>query len=122
MNHAHDLLQRTRIQDLAVIIAGVITLEVLQETGIVDSIWTDAAGRPHTALGLLHDGREDEAVVHLGLLRDRLDGRVQVGGLLRRVVGLVVEDVAGAGDYVRVGDPHVVEADPLQLGWPARGR
>ncbi len=114
LDHANDLILgagvgvRTRAR----------TIMRLHEAGVSDS---EVAGQgTHAAVALLHDHGEDEALINSGRLRDALDGGLQVGALLGRVVGLAKLGTR-VGDDFEVGAPHRVEAHPGALLRPAGG-
>jgi len=119
-DHAQNLVFRARVLYFPIIITRVCPLEILQQSWVMYAISADTAFGSHASLRLLHYGRHDEPVIHPRLVRNLLDRIVQVLCFLCIVVGLVIEDIAGPGYYVRVRNPHVVEGHPVLLRRPAR--
>ena len=76
---------------------------------------------PNAASRLLHNDRQDEAMVDLGRGRDGLNGSLDVGNLRRRVVGAPAVVAASLVHQGGVGAEHGVEVDPLAQVGEARG-
>jgi len=116
LDHLGDLALRAGVLDVGAAVAGPAAVVRLHETGVGNAIVS--RGRAHTTLALLHHDRQDKALVDTGLRGDRLDGRLDISALLRRVVGLT-ELSAGDGNVDHVRSPHVIEAHPVALGRPS---
>lgn len=89
---------------------------VLHETGVADAVVGGVDS--DTALGLLHDDCEDEAVVDLGGLGDGFDSGFDDGVLFVGVVG-DGELRAGGLHEGLVGFEHLVVGYPVRLRGPA---
>lgn len=85
LDHLLNLRVRARVLDHAAGVAGAGAGVVLHETGVLDR----PRGRDdaHAAVGFLHDDCEDEAGVDARRGRDFVDGRLDVGDFVVRVVG-----------------------------------
>ena len=73
-----------------------------------------------TAIRLLNDRSEDDAMVHEGSVGSVLDGVVNVLDGFGGVVGTIVEPAAGVLEGVEIGGPHVLERDPFRRGGKIR--
>lgn len=60
-------------------------------------------------------------MIDSGFVCDLLDSIVKVLRLLCVVVGLFVPQITTSCDYVRIGDPHLVERDPRFYTGPSIG-
>ena len=115
-DHLVDGLVGARVLNPAVVVAGSLTIVVLHQTGVANSVVggvnADAATR------LLHDDGENEAVVDTSGGSGLLDTIPDGSNLGTRVVGLA-EPATGVEHSVLVVVEHVLEAHPAALGRPA---
>lgn len=111
-NHANNLVIRAGVDAKA----GISAVMILHQA----RVGVSSEGRPdtNTPLGLLDDGREDEAGINAGLGRDAEDGVLDLLDLGGGVVGLAELCARGLED-LHVGVPELVERGPAVLAWPA---
>lgn len=92
-----------------------ITIVRLHQTRVRNTTGRGSMTDTRTAVGLLQNDGEDEAMVDFGDVSSVLNRIFDVVDLLGRVVGPCAEIFAGSLEGVEVVFPHVVETNPLGM-------
>lgn len=104
---------------VSIAVAGVVSVEVLQQTRVPDAgRWATGSGDSNAAGRLRQDLGQDVAMIDVILVGDVVDAVLQVVHLVIREIGDSVL-AARVLNAVVVDLPDVVERDPLADGRPA---